>query len=160
MDDALKTAIKTAIKAESLGVAFYADLAKKYADDPELNEMFKLLARDEVEHKKQFEEILSAAEGSNITPNEIDIEFLNGIDISSYFAGMEKVDTTLTPSQILQSAFNFEKESVLYYTTIRDIIGKNPQLDEIIKIEKLHMNQLMKVLASGSKFRGMADTWL
>jgi rubrerythrin len=160
VENILKTAIKTAIKAESLGVVFYADLAKKFDNDFDLNETFKLLARDEVEHKRQFEEILATVEENDIIPDEVNGVFLNGIDISAYFAGMEKIDTNLTPVQVLQSAFNFEKESVLYYSTIRDIIGKNPQLDQIIKIEKQHMNQLMKILASGSKFRGMSDTWV
>ncbi len=160
MDDAIKTAVKTAIKAESLGVTFYAELAKKYADNPELNEMFKLLARDEVEHKKQFEDILNSLGDSVGSTDQADIEFLKSLDISVFFAGMESIDTKLTPAQVLESAFNFEKESVLYYSAMRDVIGKSPQLDEIIRIEKLHMSQLMKILASDSRFRGMSDTWV
>jgi hypothetical protein len=42
---------------------------------------------------------------------------------------------------------------------LRDIIGRNPMLDEIIKIEKSHVTKLMKYVLDESHFRGMIDMW-
>ena len=158
-DTVLTKAIENAVKAEELGITFYTDLAKKFEKAPELNQMFKLLAKDEVDHKKQFEAILSSVDTGSIAGDETDKDFLEGIDISRYFEGMGKVDTALTPKEVLMNAYNFEKETVLYYIMIKDFIGGASELDEIIKIEKKHAMQLMKIITTDAKFRGMSDKW-
>lgn len=158
-ENMLKKAIENAVKAEELGVAFYAELAKKFEKISELKDTFNLLAKDEVEHKKQFEEILATVNADEVHLSALDSEFLDGIDISKYFSEMGSIDTNLTPGQVLERAFFFEKETVLYYTIIRDIVGDSPQLTKIINIEKGHALKLMKIITSDAKFRGISDRW-
>ena len=155
----LKKTIETAIKAEELGISFYSELSKLFGKDTELKEMFELLAKDEVEHKRQFTELLKSVADEDVQINDVDKEFMQGIDISKYFEFMESVDTNVKPSAVLMRAYAFEKESVLYYSGIRDIIGSSLQLDAIIQLEKMHMIRIMKYIVSDSKFRGISDEW-
>jgi rubrerythrin len=154
----VKKAIETAIKAEELGITFYSELAKKFLGNQELKTIFELLAKDEIEHKRQFGELLK---GINVDSpfNKSDSAFMAGIDLTSYFPALETVNMNLKPSDILRSAFDFEKDSVLYYSAIKDVIGSNPVIDEIIRMEKLHMTQLFKYISTDSKFRGLSDSW-
>lgn len=155
----VKEAVNTAIKAEALGADYYAKMAKKAAAKPELKEMFELLAKDEIEHKKQFEELSQLLPEEIPNASEVDALFLEGVDIKKFFPSMENIDENLKPSDVIKNAYDFEKESVLFYGGVRDLIGPSPILDEIIKIEKAHVTQLMKYALDDSKFRGVSDDW-
>lgn len=154
----VKRAIETAIKAEELGITFYSELARKLSANQELKSVFELLSKDEVEHKRQFTDLLKGIKG-DVSISKLDSAFMSGVDIASYFPAMETVNMNLKPSEILKSAYDFEKDSVLYYSAIRDIIGTNPVIDEIIRMEKLHMTQLFKYISTERKFRGLSDSW-
>ncbi len=153
----IRSAIETAIKAEELGITFYSELSRQYGKNAELKQMFELLAKDEVEHKRQFNDMLKDYGESNFETTDLDDEFLKCIDISKFFPGMDHIDPQMTPEAVLIRAYTFEKESVLYYMGMRDIIGKSAHLDEIIRIEKIHATRLMRYLLEGSKFRGIID---
>ncbi|MFP4529185.1 MAG: ferritin family protein [Candidatus Kapaibacterium sp.] len=154
----LKDAVETAIKAEELGIKFYSNLAQKFRKNTEIHDMLQDLAKDEADHKKQFTDLLKLVpEGKQ--PTEMDKEYMQGVDISRYFDDMETIDTDKKPDEILQSAYEFEKESVLYYLGIKDMFGGSAVLDEIIKMEKYHMTRLMKYYIQPSKFRGISDEW-
>ena len=62
MTDAMtpRQAIEFAVKTEELGEKFYKQLALKFSDQPELKELFELLAKDEVMHAAQFRKLLEA----------------------------------------------------------------------------------------------------
>jgi rubrerythrin len=154
----LKEAVETAIKAEELGIQYYSELARKFDKNPEIKEMLEKLAKDEIQHKNQFSDLLKLVpEGKE--PTKMDVEYIKGVDISKFFDDMEAVDTSQKPKEILQRAYEFEKESVLFYLGIRDMFGGSAVLDEIIQIEKGHMTRLMKYIVEDSKFRGIADEW-
>ncbi len=152
--------IKTAIRAEELGINFYSELSKRFYKFEELKQTLELLAKDEVEHKRQFTELLSDVGEDKYEISEEDRDFLKGVDISKFFEGMETIGANVKPISILTKAYAFEKESVLYYIGIRDVVGKNPKLDQIIKIEKSHVTKLMKYILDESKFRGLSDEWI
>lgn len=154
----LYQAIQTAIEAEDFGVKFYSEMAKNFSSNEKLKFIFEALAKDEVEHKKQFTAILESASDKKVELNEDDLIYFKSCDISKYFAGM-KESTSVKAEDILKQAFQFEKESVLYYTGIRDIIGKSEQMDSIIEKEKYHMTQIMKYVINDSQFRGIEDKW-
>ncbi len=151
--------IKIAIRAEELGINFYSELAKRFFRYEDLKSSLEQLAKDEVEHKRQFSELLADVGDDKYQISEEDRDFLKGVDISKFFEGMETIGENVKPISILTKAYAFEKESVLYYLGIRDIIGKNAKLDEIIKIEKLHVTKLMKYILDESKFRGISEEW-
>ncbi len=155
----LKQVIETAIHAEELGIKFYSEMAKKFADNEKLKNIFELLAKDEVEHKKQFQEL--AEENTQLPFNltEEDTLYFKGCDVSKFFPSMEETNEKLTPERILKNAFEFEKESVLFYTGIRYLIPMSDKLDLIIKTEKNHMTKLIKYIISDSEFRGIEDNF-
>lgn len=155
----LKQVIETAIHAEELGIKFYSEMAKKFADNEKLKNIFELLAKDEVEHKKQFQEL--AEENTQLPFNltEEDTLYFKGCDVSKFFPSMKENNEKLSPERILKNAFEFEKESVLFYTGIRYLIPMSDKLDLIIKTEKNHMTKLIKYIISDSEFRGIEDNF-
>jgi rubrerythrin len=155
----VKSILETAVKAEDLGISFYTELARKFAGNDEIRSILEMLARDEVEHKRQFSELLRDVGEENYHLSQIDIDYIKSVDLSRHFDGLENVSSNIKPMAVLTRAYAFEKESVLFYTGLRDIIGRNPMLDEIIKIEKSHVTKLMKYVLDESHFRGMIDTW-
>lgn len=155
----LKNAIETAIKAEELGINFYSKLSKRFIDNKEIHNVFDLLAKDEVEHKKQFMNLLDSVADQTFEISENDIMFLNVCDISKYFPNMETISEEISATEVLKQSFNFEKDSVLYYTGIKDVIGSNQVIDEIINREKTHMVKLMRYLLDNNKFRGIEDNY-
>ena len=48
------TIIEFAIETGEPGKIFYERMSKKFNDNKEISDIFSLLARDEVAHKKQF----------------------------------------------------------------------------------------------------------
>jgi len=151
----LQQAIQTAIDAEEHGVKFYSEMAKKFAGDENLKNIFEILAKDEIEHKKQFSALLDESSELKEELPEDNIIFLKSCDVSKFFAGMN--NPPANPDEILKNAFQFEKESVFYYSGIRDIFGKSEKMDIIIQKEKSHMTQLMKYMLTDTKFRGTED---
>ena len=55
----LKKAVEFAAKTEELGSKFYGRIAKKFDDNKVVKEIFTILAREEVGHKKAFEGLLA-----------------------------------------------------------------------------------------------------
>lgn len=154
----LYQAIQTAIEAEEHGVKFYSDMAKQFSNDEKLKNIFEALAKDEVEHKKQFTALLESASDKKTELNEDNLIYFKSCDISKFFGVMNE-SSSYKAEDVLKQAFQFEKESVLYYTGIRDIIGKSEQMDTIIEKEKFHMTQILKYVINESQFRGIEDKW-
>ncbi len=152
----VKSVIETAIKSEELGARTYSELAKKHSDKPEIKEMFELLARDEVEHKRQFSELMAMAPEQGEV-DEANISYMEGLDIGKHFGVFDKM-LTMSEQDALRSAYDFEKESVLYYVGLKEMIkGDTALIDDIIKMEKYHMTKLMKYIVTESEFRGISD---
>lgn len=154
----IKHAIEIAMKAEELGAKFYGNLAKKFSDKPDLKETLEQLAKDEVDHRKQFGDLLNIEPGRKVTVPEEHYDFLKQIDISKYFDNMKDVED-VDEKEILTQAYEFEKETVLFYHGIKDVVGDSKELDEIIKMEKTHMNKLLKYIVTDAEFRGLSDKW-
>jgi len=154
----IKQAIEIAMKAEELGAKFYAQLAKKFDANEELKATLEQLARDEVDHKKQFADLMNLEPSKNINISDEHYDFLKQIDISSHFGYMEKIND-INEEDVLKKAYEFEKESVLFYHGIKDIVGDSKELDEIIKMEKTHMTKILKYIITDSEFRGLSDKW-
>jgi rubrerythrin len=155
----LQKAIETAIQAEELGVKFYSKLATKFAGNSELKSIFEHLAKDEVLHHREFKALLEKASFENIDVSDEDELYFMGCDISKYFSNMEDIKTDISPVEVFKQALEFEKESVLFYTGIRDLIGINEILETIIAKEKIHVKRLMKYILDESSFRGIEDKW-
>ncbi len=157
----LKKAVEFAIMTEQLGAQCYSRLAEKFAADEEIHARFKRLAKDEVLHEKQFRTLLQ-----NVPPEtrgfQEEFDVLRAWSISEFFSNreglMQDVEQIETRDDALLRAFNLEKDTLGFYQSLRDILGSDPVLQEIIEAEKEHLRSVMALLMTGAKFRGMADT--
>ncbi len=163
-DLTVRKAVEFAITVEELGEKTYRRLAKKFSDDQELVELFEGLAADEDVHRKQFTKLLETAE--KLDEDNMDYErkqYLRAMSISEFFSkshGPFKDAAEFESSaDALQAAFGLEKALVGFYTAMRDVLGHDTVLEEIIKAEKQHTITVMKLMMSDGKYRTLQDQW-
>ncbi|MCG8637202.1 MAG: ferritin family protein [Desulfobacterales bacterium] len=142
-----------AIKIETNGAAFYRKAAQLQADGED-KEFLEALAKMEDRHKAVFEEMkttLSAAEKKETVfdPGEELTLYLNAMadahggegdpDVADTFTGRE------TMAEIVGIAIGLEKESILFYVGLKDMVPPKfgrEKIDQIIKEETRHVAQL------------------
>jgi rubrerythrin len=156
----LKNSIELAIETEKIGAKYYQELTERFANEPEIKNIFAQLAKDEKVHEQQFSELLKSLPGEG----KIDARhhaYLKAASVSEFFKtdtfkGIAKVES---PEEVMRRAFNFEKSTLFFYSALKEIIGESEQLDKIIEAEKLHVTNLMTVILEDAKFRGLQDTF-
>ena len=142
-----------AIKIEENGAAFYkkaANLQKEEANKVFLNQLAKM----EDNHKTSFERMrkeLSEMEksGTVFDPQDELGLYLAAMADAHGGEGDPKVADSLTENQpmrdILNIAIGLEKESILFYLGLKDLLPPKygqDKVDDIIKEEKKHIAQL------------------
>jgi rubrerythrin len=146
-----------AIRIENNAADFYRKAASQQSDT-ENQKFLERLAGMEVQHRKIFTEMRTT-----LTEKEKDPKVFDPYDeISQYLAAM--VDTmggegspsvadSLTGDEslekILQTAIGLEKDTILFYLGIKDMIpvqSGQDRIDEIIREERRHVIQLTNVL--------------
>ena len=143
--------IEQAIQTEKLGNEFYTKMAEKFHDNKELKKLFETLSAHEVRHGNSFialkEKIRDEEpEGwDEVTP------YLRAIVDSEFFLGKDKCLPSLehvkTALEAVDFALCFERETLLYYYTLREATKEKEILDKIIREEKSHiiwLNNLKK----------------
>ncbi len=117
-----------AINIEKNGVHFY-EKAQQAIDDPEVKALFKALANDGAQHKKQFEQFKAELPEELKRPtvsdpnNELDtyISMLADQHVFSSGADLEKqLASVKTVSDALDMAMRFEKDSVIFYLSLQE----------------------------------------
>jgi rubrerythrin len=146
-----------AIRIENNGAAFYRKAAGLQSDTK--NQKFlEGLANMEVQHQKIFTEMRTI-----LTEKDKDPKVFDPYDeVSQYLAAMadtmggegspsvaDSLTGDETLEEILQTAVGLEKDSILFYLGIKDLIpsqsGKD-RIDKIIREERRHVAQLSNVL--------------
>ncbi|MCX7908607.1 MAG: ferritin family protein [Ignavibacteria bacterium] len=146
--------VELALKVEEKGAKVYNQLAEKFASNSEISETFRLLARDEQIHYNQFLALKKEIPETLDNISKTSEEFFNYIDLERYFLLFDSVSEL---DKILKYAYDFERDTYIFYTAIRDAVGKFEVLDSIIEFEKSHMIKLLQYILTESKFRGIAD---
>jgi rubrerythrin len=160
----VRKAVEFAVKTEELGNIFYTRMSKKFADDSEISEIFGTLAKDELVHRKQFNNLLeNIPEDSGVSSRDERMALLKIMSRSEFFMGEEglsrKIDEIKTREDALERAVGLEKATLGYFQAMKDVLGDEPTLDDIIKIEKGHLVKLMEYMITGAKMRGLGDTF-
>ena len=148
---------KLAIRIEENGAAFYRKAAELQGD--ESNQIFlKKLASMEDAHKATFVEMrknLTENEKSATVfdPDNESSQYLSAMADSHPGEGSPKAADSLTGKEsmqeILSIAIGLEKESILFYLGLRDLVPPKhgqAKLDDIIKEERKHVVQLNTLL--------------
>ena len=158
----VRRALEFAMTTERQGAAFYGRLAEKHADAPELAELFQVLAHDEEIHELQFKSMLKGLpeeERGELSADEQ--EYLRALASAEIFYGnndaLDPADRVITRKDALHRALDLEKATLLYYGAMRDVLGPSEILDAVIKAEKTHLVQVMKVLFTGGELRGLLE---
>jgi len=135
--------IEQAIQTEKLGYEFYTGMARRFEKDEELVKLFDTLAQKEKNHEKMFCELKEKA-GNQEPENQEEVSiYLRAIVESEFFLGMEKSLPSLEHVQSTEEAVNFaigfEREALLYFHSLRDVVKEKEIVDKIINEEKSHI---------------------
>jgi len=145
--------LEMAIRIEENGAAFYRKAASLQSDAPN-REFLEKLASMEDHHRVVFERMRKSLWGAGKTETVFDPEG----ELSLYLASMADrhggegspvVADALTGEEkmdeIITTAIGLEKESILFYVGLKDLVplkyGRE-EIDEIIREERRHIVQL------------------
>jgi rubrerythrin len=163
-DITLKGCIEFAVATEDVGAKFYRQLAKQFAGNRELSELFDLLGKDEEEHKRQFSELLRQLPKESAAPGPTGKgEYIRAMSVSEFFSRdrgpFANIDKIGNRDDALDKVFGFEKATLGFYQAVKDMLGSNAILNQVIEAEKSHITRIMKVIITGEKFRSLQDQW-
>ena len=148
--------LKMAEQIEKNGAAFYRECAGNVGD-PAAVKLLQELAAMEDEHEKTFADIrsqLSAEERASTTfdPNGEAVLYLKALADTKVF--FEKTIDTSNMEEILKEAITAEKDSIVFYLGMKDLIPEDLGayiVDEIIKEEMSHIRLLSRELVALKK---------
>ncbi|MBS4016163.1 MAG: ferritin family protein [Candidatus Latescibacteria bacterium] len=142
--------IEMAVKTEKTGQEFYISAAKK-TKSKVLSQLFNYLAGEEIKHEKTYKKLYNIVKDDpRALPFNLDEMglYLQAITDSKFFLGSDKalsyIAKVKTPNALLDYALQFEKETMLFYTEILNLVKKRykPLVDKIIVQEKEHIRKL------------------
>lgn len=153
-------AIELAMTIEKNGLAFYTAAAAKTAQ-PAIKELFGQLAVQEERHYAAYQSMSARPAGPIDAPideyDEYQVYLQAAMD-SAMITGPDKalaiVAQAPNPQTIVQAAIGFEKDSLLFFYDLRDMVGEADRktVDAIIQEEKTHVLRLSKGL-TGAGFK-------
>lgn len=144
--------INIAIGIERRGIAFY-DTMSKSSDNPMARGIFQHLADMERQHAQIFQGMLDEVDKYQIPETYIEEygAYLEALVDSAVFTDdmitgemATQVDNDI---KALELAIAAEKDSILFYYQMKDIMPKpvQPTVDEIIMEEKSHLRELSEL---------------
>jgi len=148
--------LQMAEQIERNGAAFYRECAGNVAD-PVAVELLEKLAAMEDDHEKTFANIrseLSAREKESTTfdPNGEAVLYLKALADTKVF--FEKSIDTSNMEDILKSAITAEKDSIVFYLGMKELVPADlgtARVDAIIKEEMAHIKLLSNELVALKK---------
>lgn len=137
--------LELAIQTEKVGYQFYTEMAAKFSDSEELVSLFKTLAAKELKHEKAYQGLkdsLGEADSDLEGYDELS-QYMRAIVESEFFLGKNKslpsMDHIITKKEAVIRALGFEKETLLFFVGVRDVVREKEIVDEIIAEERRHV---------------------
>lgn len=149
----MREVIEMAIATERSGQAFYQN-ASRLARENSLKELFQYLAEEEEKHLKTFQNFYNTLkEKPEITPYNWEEAklYLEALVDSKFFASPEKAINMAKEAkselEAINSAINFEKDTLLFFYQISEMIKSQEQelVKKIIEQEKEHIQRLSTI---------------
>jgi rubrerythrin len=150
-----KSVLRWAMEIEESGKAFYEAVAAK-AQDREAKLVLQDLAYQEERHYRTFQNMLDkipeadvetdSAEYQRYLQTALDKALLGGPE-----RGLALAQQATNEAEALQAAIAFEKDTLLFFYDLRDMVpaSQRETISAIIEQEKSHVKQLSRVLADG-----------
>lgn len=144
----IREVIEQAIQAEKLGYEFYTIMSKSFKKNENLKKLFDTLAVKEQRHEKAFSELKEIV-SDEIPENWEEVsQFLRAIIESEFFLGKNRSLPSLkhvkTVEDAVHFALGFEKETLLYFLTLADVVREKEVIYKIINEEKSHIRWLVE----------------
>jgi rubrerythrin len=144
--------INIAIGIERRGIAFY-DIMAKSTENATTREVFRYLADMERDHIQIFQGMLSEADKYQPLPNQAGeyTAYLQALVDSAVFSDdlvtSEMATQAESDIEALELAIGAEKDSILFYYQMRDIMPQRAQapVNRVIAEEKSHLKQLSEL---------------
>lgn len=144
----VREVIEQAVQTEKLGHQFYTTMAKRFEENEGMKKLFETLAVKELRHAKTFSELKEITGDEELEGWEEVSPYLRAIVESEFFLGKEKslpsLEHVKKAADAVNFAIGFEKETLLYFYAIRDMIKEKEIVDEIINEERSHIMWLNK----------------
>ena len=146
----MQEVIEMAVTTERSGQAFYQN-ASKLARESNLKELFQYLAEEEEKHLKTFQGFYDTLKKkAEITPYNWEEAklYLEALVDSKFFSSPEKainlVKEAKDEMEVIFAAIEFEKDTLLFFYQILDMIRSQEQelVKKIIEQEKKHIQRL------------------
>ncbi len=135
--------IEQAVQTEKLGYEFYISMANRFDKDEKFRKFFETLAVKEQEHEKTFTGLKETIGDQNLEGWEEASQYLRAIVESEFFLGKNKslpsLDHLETVEDAVRFAIGFEKETLLYFLSLKDVIKEKELVNKIINEEKEHI---------------------
>ena len=143
------------IQIEKNGKEFYSSAAKK-TEDLRMKAFFSELAQWEEKHISLFESLKNSLpetikQKDVFDPDNMIHLYLKAFADSKVFTKEQdmalEVEKAETPIDILNRALEFEKESVVFYSSIKEIVGDDlgkGEIDKLVHEELNHVGQITK----------------
>jgi rubrerythrin len=151
-----KEVIELAIILEKTGQEFYAR-ASQTSKSPILKNLFNFLAQEEVNHAKRFErlakKIISTSYHWDANFDELKL-YLKAITDSKFFTSPQSILKVITkvstPLRLIKNAIQFEKETLLFYSEILNLVRSEDKavVNKIIAQERSHIKKLNELKES------------
>ena len=144
--------LKIALRIEENGREYYLE-AKERASTPEMADLFGFLADEEVRHLEVFSKMLSDVGKEKFPesyPGEHDA-YIRALAAGHVFTGdavgKDMVAKAKDEKEILKFALGFEKDSILLYYEMLDLVpaSKKEVVEEVIREEKSHVRKLNEI---------------
>jgi rubrerythrin len=149
--------MEMAVRTETLGYQFYTGMAEKFRKDEGLVRLFTTLASKEKVHEKTFTELKAKVAKQGTEPVEWDevSNYMRAFVESEFFLGKGKalpsMDHVKTVQEAVTFAMGFEKETLLYFYELRNVVKEKEIVDEVINEEKSHIRWLAAFRAGLAK---------
>jgi len=147
--------LEVALGIERNGAAYYRALAEKSGKQG-VRAIYEHLADEEIKHQQTFQAMLETA-GKYQPPEDYAEEYglyLKSLVDSSVFTGVDqarqRAARTASPSEALDIGIQAEKDSILFYTEMQNLVkpADRPLILRIIGEERGHLNQLLQLKQS------------
>jgi rubrerythrin len=153
----IREVVDQALQTERLGYQFYTMMIQNFEKEEEMRKLFSHLAIEEKKHEKTFEDMLALVKDEEPANWEEAEQYLSAIVESEFFLGKNKalpsMEHVKTVADAVDFALEFEKQTFLYFSGLKDWVKEKEIVDGIIDEEKKHIMQLNKFKSGLGKGR-------